>query len=526
MRGAPQAGNKQWAGSTLAGIRRGDVPIGPGSLSWGDDGMTLQLKDMQLLRSQAFVDGRWMAALNHSVFPVINPANGQTLLEVANLGAAETGLAIDAAHHAWPAWRALTAKARAAMLRRWFELMLKHSEDLAQLMTAEQGKPLSEARSEVAYGASFLEWFAEEAKRAYGTVIPSHLSDRKLLTLRQPVGVCAAITPWNFPMAMITRKLAPALAAGCTVVCKPAEATPLTALALAALAEQAGLPAGVLNIITGDAGKAAEIGAVLCASPIVRKLSFTGSTEVGRILMRQSADTIKRLSLELGGNAPFIVFDDADLDAAVDGALASKYRNAGQTCVCANRIYVQDTVYDAFAAKLAARVEAMPVGPGTEDGVLIGPLIDEAALIKVKAHIDDALERGARIKAGGKPHARGGLFFEPTVLTGVTQSMRIASEETFGPVAPLFRFSEEQEVIAMANASEYGLAAYFYARDLGRVLRVAEAIEAGMVCVNSGILSTEVAPFGGVKQSGLGREGAKEGLDEYLETKYLSLAGM
>ncbi|MFM8882699.1 MAG: NAD-dependent succinate-semialdehyde dehydrogenase [Betaproteobacteria bacterium] len=488
--------------------------------------MTLALKDMQLLRSEGYIDGRWMAALSKAVFPVSNPASGQTIVEVANMGAADTQLAIDAAHRAWPAWRSQTAKARATILRRWYDLMLKHSEDLAQLMTAEQGKPLAEARGEVAYGASFVEWFAEEAKRAYGAVIPSHMSDRKLLTLRQPIGVCAAITPWNFPMAMITRKVAPALAAGCTVICKPAEATPLTALALAVLAEQAGIPPGVFNLVTGDADRAAEIGEVLCASPVVRKLSFTGSTEVGRILMRQSADTIKRLSLELGGNAPFIVFDDADLDAAVEGALASKYRNAGQTCVCANRIYVQDAVYDAFAAKLAAKVSAMPVGAGTEPGVLIGPLIEPAALEKVKAHIADALSQGASLAVGGKPHERGGLFFEPTVLTGVTQRMRVAREETFGPVAPLFRFQTEQEVIDMANASEYGLAAYFYARDLGRVLRVAEAIEAGMVCVNSGILSTEVAPFGGVKQSGLGREGAKEGLDEYLETKYLTLAGI
>lgn len=488
--------------------------------------MTLALKDMQLLRSQAYIDGQWMASHSKAFFAVVNPANGEKIIEVANMGAADTERAIEAAHRAWPAWRALTAKARATILKRWYDLMMKHSEDLAQLMTAEQGKPLAEARGEVAYGASFVEWFAEEAKRAYGAVIPSPMSDRKLLTLRQPIGVCAAITPWNFPMAMITRKVAPALAAGCTVICKPAEATPLTALALAALAEQAGLPAGVFNLVTGDADKAAEIGQVLCASPKVRKLSFTGSTEVGRILMRQSADTIKRLSLELGGNAPFIVFDDADLDAAVEGALASKYRNAGQTCVCANRIYVQDAVYDTFAAKLASKVAAMPVGPGTDAGVLIGPLIEPAALEKVKAHIEDAVSQGARVAVGGKPHARGGLFFEPTVLTEVTQNMRVAREETFGPVAPLFRFQTEDEVIEMANASEYGLAAYFYARDLGRVMRVAEAIEAGMVCVNSGILSTEVAPFGGVKQSGLGREGAREGLEEYLETKYLTLAGI
>jgi succinate-semialdehyde dehydrogenase/glutarate-semialdehyde dehydrogenase len=488
--------------------------------------MTLALKDMQLLRAQAYIDGQWMAAKSHALFAVLNPANGEKIVDVANMGAEETELAIEAADRAWPAWRALTAKARATILKRWYDLMMNHGEDLAHLMTAEQGKPLAEARGEVAYGASFVEWFAEEAKRAYGAVIPSPTSDRMLLTLRQPIGVCAAITPWNFPLAMITRKVAPALAAGCTVVCKPAEATPLTALALAVLAERAGMPPGVFNLVTGDAEKAAEIGQILCASPRVRKLSFTGSTEVGRILMRQSADTIKRLSLELGGNAPFIVFDDADLDAAVEGALASKYRNAGQTCVCANRIYVQDAVYERFAAKLAAKVSAMPVGPGTDTGVLIGPLIEPAALEKVQAHIEDAVRLGARVAVGGKPHERGGLFFEPTVLTGVTQSMRVAREETFGPVAPLFRFHTEQEVIEMANASEYGLAAYFYARDLGRVLRVAAAIEAGMVCVNSGILSTEVAPFGGVKQSGLGREGAREGLEEYLETKYLTLAGI
>jgi succinate-semialdehyde dehydrogenase/glutarate-semialdehyde dehydrogenase len=457
---------------------------------------------------------------------VTNPATGEVLVEVANMGVEETKAAIDAADRAWPSWRAQTAKARAVRMRRWYELILEHSEDLAQLMTAEQGKPLAEARGEVAYGASFLEWFGEEAKRAYGAVIPTPLGDRRILSFRQPVGVCAAITPWNFPIAMITRKVAPAIAAGCTVVCKPAEATPLSALALAVLAERAEIPPGVFNLVVGDAAQAPLIGEALCASPIVRKLSFTGSTEVGRILMRQSAQTVKRLSLELGGNAPFIVFDDADLDAAVDGALASKYRNAGQTCVCANRIYVQDSVYAAFTEKLVAKVSGFKVGAGSEPGVQIGPLIEEAALVKVRAHIADALERGAKLVLGGYDHPRGGLFFQPTVLTDVDQTMRIAREETFGPVAPLFCFSTEEEAIALANASEYGLAAYFYARDLGRVLRVAEAIEAGMVCVNSGILSTEVAPFGGVKQSGLGREGAREGLEEYLETKYLTLAGL
>lgn len=488
--------------------------------------MSLDLREMQLLRRQGYVEGRWISAHDSRVFPVRNPATGEILAEVANMGVVEAHAAIDAADRAWPTWRSQTAKYRAASMRRWYEQILAHAEDLAQLMTAEQGKPLAEARGEVAYGASFVEWFGEEAKRAYGTVIPSPLGDRRILTFRQPVGVCAAITPWNFPIAMITRKVAPALAAGCTVVCKPAEATPLSALALAVLADKAGIPPGVFNVVVGDAAQAPVIGEVLCASPVVRKLSFTGSTEVGRILMRQSAHTVKRLSLELGGNAPFIVFDDADLDAAVEGALASKYRNAGQTCVCANRIYVQDAVYDSFAKKLVAKVAAMRVGAGTEAGVQIGPLIEEAALDKVRAHIADALAKGARIALGGREHPRGGLFFEPTVLIDVQQTMRIAHEETFGPVAPLFRFSSEQEAIALANASEYGLAAYFYARDLGRVLRVAEAIEAGMVCVNSGILSTEVAPFGGVKQSGLGREGAQEGLEEYLETKYLTLAGL
>lgn len=488
--------------------------------------MLIPLIDKTLLRNQGYIDGRWTPAQDRGVYPVTNPATGAVLAEVAAMGAAETELAISAASAAWYAWRALTAKARATLLKRWFELILANSEDLAQLITAEQGKPLAEARGEVNYGASFVEWFAEEARRAYGSVIPSNQNDRMLLTLKQPIGVCAAITPWNFPLAMITRKVAPALAAGCTVVCKPAEATPLTALALAALGEQAGLPPGVFNLITCDGPQVAEVGRVLCATPLVRKLSFTGSTEVGRLLMRQSADTIKKLSLELGGNAPFIVFDDADLDAAVDGALASKYRNAGQTCVCANRIYVQDGVYDLFAEKLAAKVRTFKVGAGTEPEVTIGPLIDPAALAKVQEHIADALAGGARIVTGGSSHSRGGLFFEPTILTDVTQQMKVAREETFGPVAPLFRFASEQEAIAMANASEFGLAAYFYARDIGRILRVAEAIEAGMVCVNSGLLSTEVAPFGGIKQSGLGREGAKEGLDEYLEVKYVALAGM
>jgi len=460
------------------------------------------------------------------VFAVTDPATGAKIVEVADLGAAETRRAIDAAARALPAWRAKTAKERAAVLRRWFEAIVAHADDLALLMTTEQGKPLAEAKGEVIYGASFIEWFAEEGKRAYGDVIPTVSPDRRLLVVRQPIGVCAAITPWNFPVAMITRKVGPALAAGCTVVAKPAEATPLSALALAELARRAGLPPGVFNVIPADAAHAPEIGLELCTNPTVRKVSFTGSTEVGRILLRQSADTVKKLSLELGGNAPFIVFDDADVDAAVEGALASKYRNAGQTCVCANRFYVQAGVYDAFAEKLAAKVAQFTIGAGTEPGVTIGPLIEPAAVRKVEEHVADALAKGAKLVLGGRPHARGGLFFEPTVLTGVTSAMKVAREETFGPVAPLFRFETEAEAIAMANDTEFGLAAYFYSRDIGRVFRVAEALESGMVCVNSGLLSNEVAPFGGVKQSGLGREGSKYGIDEYLEMKYLCLAGI
>ena len=488
--------------------------------------MTLQLKDMRLLKVQGYIDGQWTGADSGRVFRVTNPASGATVAEVADMGAAETRRAIAAAERALPAWRAKTAKERAAVLRRWFDLITAHTEDLALLMTTEQGKPLAEARGEVTYGASFIEWFAEEAKRAYGDVVPSFAPDRRVLVMKQPIGVCAAITPWNFPIAMITRKCAPALAAGCTVVAKPAEATPLSALALAELAEQAGFPPGVFNLVTGDADKAPEIGLEMCTSPVVRKVSFTGSTEVGRILLRQSADTVKKLSLELGGNAPFIVFDDADLDAAVEGAIASKYRNAGQTCVCANRIYVQDGVYEAFATKLAAKVAQFKVGAGIEPGVTIGPLIEPAAIDKVEAHIADALTKGAKLVTGGRRHALGGLFFEPTILTEVTPAMRVAREETFGPVAPLFRFRTDEEAVAMANDTEFGLAAYFYARDVGRIFRVAEALESGMVCINSGILSTEVAPFGGVKQSGLGREGSKYGIDEYLEIKYVCLAGL
>jgi len=488
--------------------------------------MTVQLKDMTLVKRQGFIDGQWVDADSGAVFAVTDPASGQTLVEVADMGVAETQRAIDAAARALPAWRSRTAKDRAAILRRWFDLIIAHTEDLAQLMTAEQGKPLAEARGEVSYGASFIEWFAEEGKRAYGDIIPTTGTDRRLMVLKQPIGVCAAITPWNFPIAMITRKVAPALAAGCTVVAKPAEATPLSALALVELAVQAGLPAGVLNLIVADAPNAPAIGLALCTSPVVRKVSFTGSTEVGRILLRQSADSVKKLSLELGGNAPFIVFDDADLDAAVEGALASKYRNAGQTCVCANRIYVQDSVYEAFAAKLAAKVAQFKVGAGAQPGVQVGPLIEPAAVAKVEEHVADALAKGASLLLGGKRHALGGLFFEPTILTGVTAEMRIAREETFGPVAPLFRFKDEAEAISMANDTDFGLAAYFYARDVGRIFRVAEALDSGMVCVNSGILSNEVSPFGGVKQSGLGREGSRYGIDEYLEMKYLCLAGL
>ncbi|MFM1987486.1 MAG: succinate-semialdehyde dehydrogenase [Pseudomonadota bacterium] len=488
--------------------------------------MTMQLKDGSLLKAQGWIDGQWVGADSGATFAVTDPATGAKILEVADMGAAETRRAIDAAARALPAWRAKTAKERAAVLRKWFELIMAHTDDLALLMTTEQGKPLGEARGEVAYGASFLEWFAEEGKRVYGDVIPTVANDRRLLVIKQPIGVCATITPWNFPIAMITRKVGPALAAGCTIVAKPAEATPLSALALAELAHRAGVPAGVFNVVTGDARHAPEIGLEMCTNPTVKKVSFTGSTEVGRILLRQSADTVKKLSLELGGNAPFIVFDDADVDAAVEGAIASKYRNAGQTCVCANRLYVQAGVYDAFAAKLAEKVAQFKVGAGTEPGVTIGPLIEPAAIEKVKEHVADAVGKGAKVVLGGKPHAKGGLFFEPTVITGVTPAMKVAREETFGPVAPLFRFETEADAIAMANDTEFGLAAYFYSRDIGRVFRVAEALESGMVCVNSGLLSNEVSPFGGVKQSGLGREGSKYGIDEYLEIKYLCLAGI
>lgn len=481
----------------------------------------MQLNEPILLRSNAYIDGRWEMADSGATLTVTDPASGAALGDVPAMGAAETTRAVLAADAALPAWRARTAKERAAILRRWFALILAHADDLAQLITAECGKPLAEAKGEVAYGAAFVEWFAEEAKRACGETIPPVVADKRLITIKQPIGVCAAITPWNFPLAMITRKVAPAIAAGCTVVVKPAEQTPLTALALAKLAHLAELPPGVLNVVTGDP---VAIGGVLTASPIVRHLSFTGSTEVGRLLMAQCAPTIKKLALELGGNAPFIVFDDADLDAAVEGVLIAKYRNTGQTCVCANRILVQDTVYQAFAEKLARRVAELSVGAGDEPGVLQGPLIDAAGLEKVESHIADAVARGARVLTGGKRHARGGNFFEPTVLSGVTKEMKVAREETFGPVAPLFHFSTEAEAIAMANATEFGLAAYFYSRDIGRCFRVGEALEYGMVGVNTGLISNEVAPFGGIKQSGIGREGSQAGLDEYLELKYLCLA--
>jgi succinate-semialdehyde dehydrogenase/glutarate-semialdehyde dehydrogenase len=464
------------------------------------------------------VNGAWVSARSGATIDVDNPATGAVIGTVPKLGGSEAREAIDAASRAFPAWREKTAKERSAVLRRWFDLMMQHQEDLARLMTIEQGKPLSESRGEVVYAASFLEWFAEEAKRVYGDTVPGHQPDKRIIILKQPVGVVACITPWNFPLAMITRKAGPALAAGCTVVLKPASQTPFSALALAELAERAGVPAGVFNVVTGPA---AEIGGELTSNPVVRKLSFTGSTEVGRALMAQCAPTIKKLSLELGGNAPFIVFDDADLDAAVVGAMASKYRNTGQTCVTANRIYVQDAVYDAFAAKLADAVRTLRPASGLDDGATQGPLIDDKAVSKVEEHVADAVQKGATVVVGGKRHALGGRFYEPTVLTGVTMAMAVAREETFGPVAPLFRFTTEEEAIAHANNTEFGLAAYFYGRDIGRVWRVAEALEAGMVGINTGILSTEVAPFGGIKQSGLGREGSKYGIDEYVEIKYL-----
>jgi succinate-semialdehyde dehydrogenase/glutarate-semialdehyde dehydrogenase len=483
-----------------------------------------KLGDPGLLRADAYVDGAWTAAGGGKRFAVTNPATGEQLAEVADLDAADARAAIEAAAAAFPGWAANTAKQRAAILRKWFELIMGAQEDLAQLMTAEQGKPLAETRGEVAYGASFIEWFAEEAKRIYGDVIPTHATGKRILVLKQPIGVAAAITPWNFPIAMITRKVAPAMAAGCTVVVKPPDETPLSALALAELADRAGIPKGVLNVVTTTRAK--EVGLELTQNPLVRKFSFTGSTEVGRLLMAQCASTVKKVSLELGGNAPFIVFDDADLDAAVEGALASKYRNMGQTCVCANRFLVQDGVFAAFETKLAERVRGMTVGNGAEPGVTQGPLISMDAVEKVERLLAEAVAGGAKVEVGGHRHSLGRTFFEPTVVTGVTPAMAISREEIFGPVATLTRFKDDAEAIRLANDTDYGLAAYFYARDLGRVFRVAEALEYGMVCVNDGILSTEVAPFGGVKQSGIGREGSKYGIEDYVEIKYVLLGGL
>ena len=480
----------------------------------------LPLRDPSLFREQAFVGGRWESSPTGKVKQVVNPANGQLVGSVPNLGAAETRRAIEAADKALPHWRARTAKERAQILRKWFELMMANQEDLAMLMTIEQGKPLVESRGEIAYAASFVEWFAEEGKRAYGDVIPSHGRDKRIVVIKQPIGVTAAITPWNFPAAMITRKVGPALAAGCTMVVKPSELTPFSALAMCVLAERAGIPAGVLSVVTGDSK---PIGAELTGNPIVRKLSFTGSTAVGKLLMSQCAASVKKVSLELGGNAAFIVFNDADLDAAVAGAIASKYRNAGQTCVCANRIFVQSGVYDRFAEKLTTAVKAMQVGDGLDQDTKIGPLIEEKAVQKVEQHVADAVARGAKVLVGGKRIDGSGSFYAPTVLTGIKSDMLVMHEETFGPVAPLMKFETDEEAIALANATEFGLASYFYSRDISRVWRVAEALECGIVGINEGIISTEVAPFGGVKESGIGREGSKYGLEEYLEIKYLCM---
>ena len=481
------------------------------------------LQDPSLLKTASLIDGQWVQS--SSTFAVTDPATGQHLANVSNASVQQAQSAIDAAQQAWTLWKLKTAKERSQVLRRWYNLLMQHQEDLARIMTAEQGKPLAESRGEVAYGASFVEWFAEEAKRVNGEVLPQFDNNRRLLVLKQPIGVCAAITPWNFPLAMITRKVAPALAAGCTVIIKPAELTPLTALVCAELAQRAGVPAGVLNVLACDASTSIEVGKLLCASDVVRHLSFTGSTEVGRILIAQSAPTVKKLSLELGGNAPFIVFDDADLDSAVEGAFASKYRNAGQTCVCTNRFYVQEGVYEAFVEKFVAKVRTAKVGNGFEEGVNQGPLIEPAALEKVQKHLDDAVTKGARIMAGGKRLSQlgSGQFFEPTVLADANDAMLVAREETFGPLAPIFKFSTEQDVIEAANNTEFGLASYFYSRDVGRIFRVSEALEYGMVGINVGILATEHVPFGGVKQSGLGREGSHFGMDDYVEVKYLCL---
>ena len=487
---------------------------------------TLQsmLSDPGLLVTRAYIDGAWVDADGGNSVPVTNPATGAEIGTVPDMGAEETRRAIDAAEAAQVDWAAKTGKERAAVLRKWHDLIMAAQDDLGAILTAEMGKPLAEAKGEIAYGASFIEWFAEEAKRIYGDVIPGHQPDKRIVVLKQPVGVVAAITPWNFPNAMITRKVGPALAAGCAVVLKPATMTPFSALALAVLAERAGVPKGLFNIVTGKSSR--DIGGEMTGNDKVRKLTFTGSTEVGRVLMKQCSDSIKKLSLELGGNAPFIVFDDADIDAAVEGAIISKYRNAGQTCVCANRIYVQSGVYDAFAEKLAAKVADMKVGNGFEEGVAIGPIIEEAGVEKVEEHLKDALDKGATLVTGGARHALGGTFFQPTVVTGVTREMKVATEETFGPLAPLFKFDDVDDVVRQANDTIFGLAAYFYARDMGRVWRVAEALEYGIVGINTGIISTEVAPFGGVKQSGLGREGSKYGIDDFLEIKYLCMAGV
>jgi succinate-semialdehyde dehydrogenase/glutarate-semialdehyde dehydrogenase len=483
----------------------------------------LSLKDPSLFRQQCYIDGRWQDADSGEAFDVVNPATGASIGTAPKMGAAETARAIDAANRAWPAWAAKTGKERSAILRKWSELQLANIDDLALILTSEQGKPLAESNGEITIGAAYVEWFAEEAKRVYGDVIPTIGNDRRLVVIKQPVGVCAAITPWNFPSSMITRKVSPALAAGCTVVLKPAGATPYSALVLAELAARAGFPPGVLNIVTGDSR---AIGDEMTSNPIVRKLSFTGSTEIGRQLMKKVASTVKKISLELGGNAPFIVFDDADLDAAAEGAIVSKYRNTGQTCVCANRLFVHDKVYDDFAARLVERVRKLKVGPGTEPGVSQGPLINRDALDKVEEHVADATSHGAKVSLGGRRHALGGTFYEPTVLTGVTADMKIFREETFGPVAPLIRFKSDEEVVELANRTEFGLASYFYSRDIGRIWRVAEALEYGMVGVNTGLITTEVAPFGGVKQSGLGREGSKYGIDEYVEIKYVCMGGI
>jgi len=484
----------------------------------------LNLDNPALFRSQAYIDGTWAEADDGDRFTVCNPADGSVLTSVPNQGVAETSRAIDAANAAWPAWRSKTAKERAVILRRWFDLMIENKDDLAKIMTAEQGKPLAEAAGEVVYGASFVEWFAEEGKRVYGDVIPTHMTDRRLIVIKQSVGVVACITPWNFPNAMITRKAAPALAAGCPIVIKPASETPLSALALAKLAEQAGIPAGVFNIVTTTHSR--DVGLELTKNPLVRKFSFTGSTGVGKLLIQQCASTVKKVSMELGGNAPFIVFDDADIDSAVKGAVLSKYRNAGQTCVCANRFYVQDAVYDEFVEKLTVAVQDLKVGRGEDAGVNVGPLISESAVEKVEELLADSIEKGAVVIEGGHRHALGGYFYEPTVVKNATTSMEFARQEIFGPVAPVFRFKEEKEAIELANATEFGLASYFYARDLGRVWRVAEELEYGMVCINDGILSNEIAPFGGVKESGTGREGSKYGIEEFIEIKAITMAGL